>query len=133
MKNIDLNENEVKLLKSKMRLLKDHASYKKSDIKLFKSIFDKLEQPTIEVYGRRWFQKTYGNTYNSVRIYVDGVEVANLPFNYGYGDHYRTIALEELVKLNILPKGIDKLGGYELREKYNIKYHVEDVDRKREL
>ena len=97
------------------------------------SVGSKHRLPKIEVYGRRWFQKTYGNTYNSVRIYVDDKEIAYLPFNYGYGDHYRTIALEHLESIGILPEKISKIASYQLRESYDITYHVEDVDRKRDL
>ena len=27
---------------------------------------------SIHIEGRRWFQRTYGNTYNTVRIFKDG-------------------------------------------------------------
>lgn len=133
MKLIKLDKNEVKNIRIMSTYLKDHSSYTLKDRKSFKSILNKLNQPVIEVYGRRWFQKSYGNTYNSVVIYVDGVEVANMPFNYGYGDHYRTIALEKLSELEILPKYIHKIASYELRENYNINYSVQDVDRKKDL
>jgi len=43
---------------------------------------------TITVIGKRWFQRTYGNTYNSAQIMVNGRTVANLPEDYGYGSMY---------------------------------------------
>lgn len=43
---------------------------------------------SIHIEGRRWFQKTYGQTYNTVRIFKDGKQVAYLPIEYGYGEFY---------------------------------------------
>ena len=40
------------------------------------------------IEGRRWFQKTYGNTYHSVRIFKDDKQVAYIPFIYGYGEQF---------------------------------------------
>jgi hypothetical protein len=37
---------------------------------------------------RRWFQRTYGNTYFSARVYREGAVCEVLiPFQYGYGSH----------------------------------------------
>lgn len=43
---------------------------------------------TITILARRWFDKTWGNTYHSVRVLVDGVEIGYEPFQYGYGECY---------------------------------------------
>lgn len=51
---------------------------------------------SIQVSGRRWFQKTYGNTYCTASIYVDGAKVHTLPRQYGYGDYYLQAAGEWL-------------------------------------
>ena len=50
----------------------------------------------VTLIGRRWFQRTYGNTYHSVAIYVDGKCVNTIPFAYGYGDQYEWNAWEWL-------------------------------------
>ena len=42
----------------------------------------------IFIEGRRWFDKKWGNTYNTVRIYIDGEEKVTLPIEYGYGEYY---------------------------------------------
>lgn len=53
----------------------------------------------------KWFDKVNGNTYHSVRITrtSDGKTIVG-QFQYGYGDHYRQTALEEMDKAKWLPK-----------------------------
>ena len=51
---------------------------------------------SITLYGRRWFQKTYGNTYFSTVIYVNGEHVHTLEKEYGYGDQWQYAAQEWL-------------------------------------
>lgn len=82
----------------------------------------------IEVSGKRWFQKSYGNTYHSVKVYVND-EVLTDSFAYGYDDGYRQTAHELLIK-----------NGYDVPENYgefirmkNISFRVIDVDRKKYL
>jgi hypothetical protein len=47
----------------------------------------------------KWFDKINGNTYHSVRITRtdDGKTIVG-QFQYGYGDHYRQTAIEEMLK-----------------------------------
>lgn len=45
--------------------------------------FEKVESVFIE--GRSWFDKTFGNSYWSARIWVNGRVIGQLPFSYGYG------------------------------------------------
>lgn len=104
-----------------------------------------VEKIEIEVHGRRWFQKTYGNTYHSVRVFVavNGKEVLDevVPFVYGYGDQYRKTAWDLIRKR--LPNLAEKIGrgsrdyypaGKELEsENIFILYSVRDVDRKKDL
>jgi hypothetical protein len=52
----------------------------------------------IRIVGKRWFDKVNGNTYHSVRCYVDGVLVCAVPWQYGYGDQYAWTGWLELVK-----------------------------------
>lgn len=61
-----------------------------------------MNQPTrtikrsLLVEARLWFDKTYGNTYHSVRIWVDGEIVGATGKFYGYGDQYRYTAFQWL-------------------------------------
>jgi len=91
---------------------------------------------TIHVSGRRWFQRSYGNTYHSVTIYVDGDEVAYVPMTYGYDQHYLQTATEWLLDNGYLP-GFDErrdiLRLYCERKGIKFTYDVADVARERDL
>jgi len=62
----------------------------------------------IKIVVKKWFQKTYGNTYHSVElIKVSGIgkdykqeTIGCEPFNYGYGDHYLNTAAKMLNMTN---------------------------------
>ena len=54
---------------------------------------------TVLVQGRRWFQKSCGNTYHSVRVIEDGIEIAIKPFSYGYGNQWMQTGAELLRSL----------------------------------
>lgn len=60
---------------------------------------------SIFVHGKTWFDKANGNSYFSAKIYVDGEQVAFLPFQYGYGDQYEYEASQVLRGLGLLPEG----------------------------
>lgn len=50
----------------------------------------------LEIYGKRWFQKSYGNTYHSVNVYVND-ELLRCDFAYGYGSQYLQTACDLLI------------------------------------
>jgi hypothetical protein len=72
----------------------------------------KNETPkTITILGKRWFSRTYGNTYFTARVFIDGVLVKTLPREYGYGDYYKQAAWEWLDKSDLIkPRAISKRG-----------------------
>lgn len=84
---------------------------------------------TMKIEGKRWFQRSYGNTYHTVKIYVND-EVLKSEITYGYGSHYLQTAAELL-----------KENGYDIQEDsgkvyaYSTKFPhtVEDVKRKKDL
>ena len=94
----------------------------------------------LHIEGRRWFQRTYGNTYHSVRIFKDGEQVAYLPFQYGYGEQFLQTAWEWL-GANGMPELLEKNknGSYKhygtqyLRVVLGGTYSVIDVTRKGDL
>jgi hypothetical protein len=60
-------------------------------------------QNTLHISGRRWFQKTYGNTYHTASIYINGQLVHKTPMEYGYGDMYLQTAVDWLKEHGHLP------------------------------
>ena len=53
----------------------------------------KIESMRIE--AKRWFQRSYGNTYHTVKVFVNG-EALTSEITYGYGSHYLQTAAELL-------------------------------------
>lgn len=54
---------------------------------------------TLTIIGRRWFQRTYGNTYNTAEVLINGKHAFKTVRQYGYGDHFRTIAMDALERI----------------------------------
>lgn len=88
--------------------------------------------PTIHIEGRRWFQRSYGNTYHKVRLWVDG-QCTHSIMRYGYGDHYLQTAWDMLQAQGIIPADQRYGGTLALRETYGATYSVIDVQRKADL
>lgn len=59
-----------------------------------------LEKVTVKkslfIEGRLWFDKTYGNTYFSNRVWVDGKIAFEMSMEYGYEEQYAHRAIQEL-------------------------------------
>lgn len=85
----------------------------------------------IDVKARKWFDKVNGNTYHTVRIYIeDNGNSEVLKTNgivYGYGDHYEQTACEMLNKagyrLNTATvKKVNNLAGYDAFRDTTFRY-----------
>ena len=95
----------------------------------------------VHVLARRWFQQSYGNTYFSLSVDVEIagklVEVVNVPFQYGYGDHFDTVALEEFSKvINLEGKEFSRcsyLSRFCRDNNIPVYSHASDVKRKKDL
>ena len=78
----------------------------------------KLKIKTIDVKALEWFDKVNGNSYFAGEVTINfGLKTEKtftMPFQYGYGDHYKDMALKELQKNGFLTD-IDRL--WELRDK----------------
>lgn len=92
----------------------------------------------ITIVGRRWFQRTYGNTYHTVSVSVNGVSLGTSLKQYGYGDQYKQTAHEMLEQH--YETGLQRYawGGREplwhLRDRgITVDDHVSDVARERDL
>lgn len=55
---------------------------------------------TIDIQAKEWFDKTYGNSYFAAIISINyglkNERTYKMPFQYGYGDHYRDMAFKLL-------------------------------------
>ena len=96
----------------------------------------------LTIIGRRWFEKTNGNTYHSVEVYQDNKRIVYVPFAYGYGDQYKQTALGALVQLGLYPATEAKHGGFECYRQFVFSkaaggdgnfFSVSDVARKKDL
>ena len=67
-------------------------------------ISTKAIERSLFIEGREWFDKVNGNSYFSARLWVDGGQVAILPFQYGYGDQFLYEAQKKLLELGYLPQ-----------------------------
>lgn len=83
----------------------------------------------LEIFGKRWFQNSYGNTYHTATIIVNGEELKS-EIKYGYGSAYLQTAADLL-----------RVNGYEVPGDNNEAFYkmceyphdVKDVDRKKDL
>ncbi len=100
--------------------------------------FSPYQVKSVTIIGKRWFQKTYGNTYNTVQIIVDGETVAKLPKAYGYGDYYAQRAEDWLEENGYMPgrehheNGSKEPGWRYFRDDRNIPYNYQAIDVSRE-
>ena len=84
---------------------------------------------SLRIYGRRWFQKLYGNTYHTVTVIVNGEEIKSR-ITYGYGTHYLQTAAE-LLRENGYDVQEDTGKAFSFISKYD--HSVIDVKRKKDL
>lgn len=94
----------------------------------------------ITIHGRRWFQRSYGNTYHTVSVEIDGKHVFTSEKQYGYGDQYLQTAFDWLDQSGLVPvRKSYANGGHEAHwqwsERTGITYSniVSDVERQKDL
>lgn len=88
---------------------------------------------SLSIIGRRWFQKTYGNTYHSVKVSINGGDaVFKCNFAYGYGDTFEQTALELLHENGYTDRLYTSVFELE-REGVQVDSDVRDVERRRDL
>lgn len=90
---------------------------------------------SITIIGRRWFQSTYGNTYFSSEIYVNGELVHRIDFEYGYGSMYKQSAFEWLQENEFISLERRTQPSWQYCQDNNIELidSVTDVQRKKDL
>lgn len=76
---------------------------------------------TIDIQGKKWFDRVNGNSYFSARVTINfGLEnekTVFVPFQYGYGDSYKHTSIEALREEGLLP---DNTPSWECFEKHCI-------------
>lgn len=94
----------------------------------------------LHIEGRRWFERTNGNTYHSVRVFANGELLGSVPYEYGYGDQFLQTGLDWLREQGLIEpqehysNGMPKnYGTRYLRESLGGTYSVIDVARKKDL
>ena len=84
---------------------------------------------TLEVIGKRWFQKSYGNTYHTATVIVNGEELKS-GIKYGYENAYLQTAAD-LLRVNGYEVPEDNVEAF--RKMCEYPHDVEDVERKKDL
>ena len=87
---------------------------------------------SITLIGRRWFD-SFGNTYHTVEIIVDGVRLIKTALAYGYGDHYIQTAQEWLHGNKLAPAVGTPLWQHCRDNEIELCTSVIDVQRKRDV
>jgi hypothetical protein len=64
---------------------------------------------SVFIEARLWFDKTYGNTYHSVRVEANGLSVGQVGLTYGYGEQYLQTALDYLKRIGLVSESVRHL------------------------
>jgi hypothetical protein len=64
---------------------------------------------SVFIEAKQWVDKTYGNSYFSARVFVDGEEIGRLPFQYGYGSQYEYEATKLLLEKGFISERVSPL------------------------
>ena len=97
---------------------------------------NKSKVKSVEVWGKRWFQKSYGNTYHKVKVYVNDKLIGTSDINYGYGDSYLQTAKQILIEKGYFPRALkneSSLSRFFRDRKIDFTYYVNDVNREKDL
>lgn len=88
---------------------------------------------SIFIEARQWLDKTYGNSYFSARVHVDGETIAYLPFQYGYETAYQYAAFDWLRDNGYALAEDRNLFGMSSRgiDVYTVRYDANKTDTKR--
>lgn len=93
---------------------------------------------TIDIQAKEWFDRINGNSYFAALVVINfgmsDEKQIKVPFQYGYGDHYRTRTIEQLQTDGILPQ----MPTYEFRNWFKnndiiVRYSKQEKCKKAEL
>jgi hypothetical protein len=83
------------------------------------------------IEGREWFDKINGNSYFSARIWVDGGQIAILPFQYGYGSQFEYEAQKKLLELGYIPQEEKNAGLWSIAQKLGFDFYSSKSETKK--
>lgn len=86
----------------------------------------------VSVIGRRWFRRSYGNTYSAATVIVDGKAHETGPHG-GYGDYYQQLACELLQREYPQLQATYPLWRWAQENGHTYTYQAIDVPRERDL
>jgi len=88
----------------------------------------------IELYAKEWFQKSYGNSYFNVKVYVNDIYVGQSGYEYGYGSQYEQAGEEILVDAGYIKLGMfQRLPAYCRENNIELIRNISSVRRERDL
>lgn len=90
---------------------------------------------TIQVLGKKWFDKVNGNTYHSVAVYVNNEFVGKNDFEYGYDRQYEETGRKILEQHYNMPNGMGETDSLWRLNNYGVKVlsNACNVSRKKDL
>ena len=83
------------------------------------------------IEAREWFDKVNGNSYFSARIWVDGSQIAILPFQYGYGSQFEYEAQKKLLELGYIPQKEKNAGLWSIAENLGFDFYSSKSETKK--
>lgn len=92
-----------------------------------------MEFDSVHIIGRRWFRRSYGNTYSSCEIWHKG-EMIGRRVERGYEDYYLQMALQLMIAHGLAPEHFrGRSASLVLRDSLGATWEVHDVARERDL
>lgn len=87
-----------------------------------------------QIIGKRWFDRKCGNTYHSVKVFVNNHFIGENPYTYGYDDQYIQTAFDILQEHGYF-KGKSYYDFLDAKryDKERFLISVSDVSRKKDL
>ena len=86
------------------------------------SYCDAFDLESIFVEGRLWLDKTYGNTYFSNRVWINGKVAFEMPMEYGYEEQYVYRAVQEMFARGYF-KGEKIFSIWEIRDEQGVHFY----------
>lgn len=90
---------------------------------------------TMDVWGRRWYRRGAGGVYCKAYVYINDKLVHTTAEQYGYGDHYLTLAADWLERHGYTNREHPSEGLWRTAQRmgFKLNYQVTDVKRERDL